>query len=517
MGKKLIAWDLGTGGNKASLYDENGNCLASDFHSYDTAYPNHGWHEQRPEDWWKAVVESTRKLLQKTGADQNEIVACGISGHSLGAVPIGRSGELLRDSTPIWSDGRAEKQAAAFFQTYEEEKWYMRTGNGFTAAFYTAFKIMWYRDNEPGMYRQICKVIGTKDYINFKLTGRLCTDPSYASGCGVWDLKRWDYSAELLDAMHLPRDIFPEVVKSTEVIGTIKPEVANLLGLSRNTCVVAGGVDNSCMALGAMAYRNGRVYNSLGSSSWIAVSADQPLLERKIRPYVFAHVVPDQFASALCVTAGGTAFRWFRDQLGREFMKDAKMRGLDEYDLMTAEAAASPLGAKRLIFNPSLGGGMPLNKTYNLRGGYVGLDLIHTRSDVIRATMEGISMGLRSCLDALRGLTSVGDEMLLVGGGSRSALWRQIYADVYKMTVIKTNIDQQAAALGAAACAAVGVGMWKHFDRIDSLHQVESCVKPIPSHMAFYDQLMQIYNQVTDDFCGIGDMLLTKLPEPPKD
>ena len=221
---------------------------------------------------------------------------------------------------------------------------------------------MWYRDNEPEMYRQIDKVIGTKDYINYLLTGRLCTDPSYASGCGVWDLRSWCYSDELIEAMQLPREIFPEVVPSTQVIGTIKPEIAQKLGLGSNVAVVAGGVDNSCMALGAKAYKNGRVYNSLGSSSWIAVSSDEPLLESKVRPYVFAHVVPGQFASALCVTAGGTAFRWFRDQLGREFLDEAKAKGLDEYDLMTAEAAKSPIGANRLIFNPSLGGGMPMNR-----------------------------------------------------------------------------------------------------------------------------------------------------------
>ncbi|MDC7289389.1 FGGY-family carbohydrate kinase [Blautia schinkii] len=509
MGKKIIAWDLGTGGNKASLYDENGNCVASNFTSYDTFYPAHGWHEQRPVDWWKAVVQSTKKLLKTSGVNTEEIVACGISGHSLGAVPIGKNGELLREYTPIWSDGRAVEEAQHFFEKYDEDTWYTLTGNGFTAAFYTAFKIMWYRNHEPEMYSKIRKVIGTKDYINFKLTGRLCTDPSYASGCGVWDLVKWDYSDELMNAMDLPRNIFPEVIKSTDIVGVILPEAAHMLGLPEHVKVVAGGVDNSCMALGAKAFKEGRVYNSLGSSSWIAVSSKKPLLESKIRPYVFAHVVPEYYASALCVTAGGTAFRWYRDQLGHEFSAAARETGADEYDYMTNEASKSPIGAKRLIFNPSLGGGMPMNKSYNLRGGYVGLDLIHTRADVIRATMEGITMGLRSCLDEIRNMTEIGDEMLLVGGGSKSALWRQIYADIYNMNVVKSNIDQQAAALGAAACAAVGTGIWDDFEQIDELHQVEEYVKPIQENVEFYNREMEIYNKVTDMFCDIGDMLMT--------
>ena len=179
--------------------------------SYNTTYPAHGWHEQKPEDWWEAIVKSTRLLLEKAKVDKNDITCCGISGHSLGAVPVGRDGTLLREFTPIWSDGRATKQVADVFENYSEEKWYMTTGNGFTPAFYSAFKILWYQDNEPEVYRNIGKVIGTKDYINYKLTGRLCTDPSYASGSGVWDLENWRYSSGLIAAMGLPEEIFPRL------------------------------------------------------------------------------------------------------------------------------------------------------------------------------------------------------------------------------------------------------------------------------------------------------------------
>lgn len=505
--KKIIAWDLGTGGAKASLYSDKGECLAKTFVSYDTTYPHHGWHEQQPEEWWKAIVKSTRELLKESGADKGEITCCGISGHSLGTICIGKDGTLLNPSTPIWSDGRAVKQADAFFRTYDKDKWYMTTGNGFTPAFYTAFKLMWYRENQPDLFAKIDKVIGTKDYINYRLTGRLCTDPSYASGSGVWDLRAWAYSDELIGAMGFDKAIFPEVIPSTGVVGTIRPEVADELGLSAKLQVVCGGVDNSCMALGAMAYKEGRVYNSLGSSSWIAVSSKEPVLDVKSAPYVFTHVVPGYFASALCVTAGGTAFRWMRDQLCREFAPEAERTGADIYDLMTAEAAKSPIGAHGLLFNPSLGGGMPMDKSYNLRGAFLGLDLVHTRADIIRASMEGITMGLCACLEELKKITPLGDEMLLVGGGSKSAFWRQIYADIYGMKVLKSNIDQQAAALGAAACAAVGTGLWESFDRIDELHEIEERVEPIAENAAKYRRLMGLYRQATDMLCEIGDKM----------
>ncbi|MEG2542740.1 MAG: FGGY family carbohydrate kinase [Christensenellaceae bacterium] len=509
MSKKIIAWDLGTGGNKASLYDSNGICIGAAFVPYNTTYPAYGWHEQRPADWWAAVIKSTRLLLEQTRADKSEISCCGISGHSLGAVPMGKNGELLRDYTPIWSDGRAVKQAQTVFSKFDEEKWYMMTGNGFTPAFYTAFKILWYKDNEPEMYEKIDKIIGTKDYINYKLTGKICTDPSYASGCGVWDLKKWAYSPELMNAMNLPERIFPEAVASTTVIGHITKEAADLMGLTTRVQVVAGGVDNACMALGAKAYKEGSVYNSLGSSSWIAVSSKKPLLEKTARPYVFAHVVPKYFASAMCIAAGGTAFRWIRDELCKELTSEAKRTGKDEYELMTQEAASSPVGANKLLFNPSMNGGMPMDKSYQMRGAFIGLDLIHTRADLLRASMEGISMSLRLCLDKLRELTKISDEILLVGGGSRSAVWRQIYADVYKVKVRKSNIDQQAAALGAAACAAVGTGMWSDFDEIDSLHIMEKPVVPIIENMQYYDKVMKIFKKVSADLSDAGDLLAT--------
>lgn len=507
MGNKIIAWDLGTGGNKASLYDEKGNCLAAEFVDYPTYYPDLGWHEQKPEDWWNAVVKSTKMLLEKTKIDKEEIVGCGISGHSLGSVPLDKDGNLLREQTPIWSDSRAVKQAEEVFKRYPEEKWYSLTGNGFGPALYTAFKILWYKENEPEMFEKIDKVIGTKDYVNFKLTGRIVTDHSYASGCGVYDLENWCYSDELIEAVGLPKSIFPEIVKSTEVIGTIKEDVAEMLGLSPNTKVVSGGVDNSCMALGAKAFKEGRVYNSLGSSSWIAVSSQKPLIDVKSRPYVFAHVVEGYYASALCIASGGTSYRWVKDQLARELIRRAEEEGKDVYDIMTAMAAESPIGANKLLFNPSLGGGMPMDKSVNIRGAFLGLDLGHTLEDVIRASMEGVTMGLRLCLDELRNLTDISDEMLLVGGGSKSALWRQIYADGYNVKTLKTNIDQQAAALGAAACAAVGVGMWDSFDQIDALHIVEEECEPIKENVEKYNQLLEVYKMAGNALSDIGDQL----------
>ena len=508
MGDYILAYDLGTGGNKASLYDAGGSCVAETFLAYPTHYPKTGWHEQRPCDWWTTVVESTHGLLQQARIDANDITALGISGQSLGVVPLDKGGRLLRDSTPIWSDARSVLQARQMFEKVGEKEWYHLTGNGFPPPLYSVFKIMWYRDHEPEMFRAIDKVIGSKDYINYRLTGRIVTDYSYASGSGVYDLAGWKYSDRLVEASGLPGGIFPDLVASSEVIGTLTKEAAAELGLPAHVRVVAGGVDNSCMALGARNIKDGRIYNSQGSSSWIAVTSRAPVLDDQFRPFVFTAVLPGLFNSAIPVFSSGSSFRWLRDQLCPDLKVQAENEGKDVYDLMTALAAASPVGSKGIIFNPNLAGGSSVDASINIRGAYLGLDLGHCRADLIRATMEGIAMEMRMALDELRAKMELTSDMVVVGGGSRSALWRQIYADVYKMRIIKTNIDQQAAALGAAALAAVGTGLWQDFELIDKIHRVVDITDPIPENVAVYEKLMPVFLKAGGYLAEIGDTIM---------
>jgi xylulokinase len=501
--KKVIAWDLGTGGNKASLYDMDGVCVDSVFVPYNTYYGQRGWHEQEPEDWWKAVAGSTQMLLARSKTKAEDIFCCSISGHSMGVVPVDKAGNLLMRRTPIWSDMRAEKQVLDFFIKTDEKKWYLKTGGGFTPMCYSVFKINWLKENAAEVYRRAFKVLGTKDYILLKLTGRFCTDYSYASSSGVWDLEKWQYSDELLRAAELDAALFPEAVASASVIGRVGKRAAAEMGLSPGVYVAAGGVDDACMALGAMAFKEGRAYASLGSSPWIALATRFPLTDVAARPYTFAHVVPGMFVSALCSASGGSAFRWIREQLCR----DIKAKDGNAYDQMVKEAAAVPPGANRLVFNPSLAGGMPIDGSYKVRGGFVGLDLLHTRADLIRAAMEGVAMSLEKCLAKLRTLSRVEEPLLLTGGGSKSVVWRQIFADVFGSAVSKSNVDEQAAALGAAACALVGSGCWRDFSKIDALHTGRKISEPVFENRVVYKRMMEVYERAADHLSELGEML----------
>lgn len=269
----IIAYDLGTGGVKAALYDDSLKVLAKSFMEYRTYFPGAGLHEQKPSDWWNGVVESTKQLLAASHTDPQAVGAVAISGQSLTAIPVDGSGAALLERVPIWSDGRAKDEARRFFETVDEERWYMTTGNGFPAPCYTIFKLMWMKAHQSEVFSNMKHVLGSKDYINYRMTGKILTDHSYASGTGGYNLKEARYQEEFWDAAGIDMDLLPKIVPSDTVVGYLTEQAARELGLTTKTAVMAGGVDNACMALGATGIRDGAAYISLGSSSWVPVTA----------------------------------------------------------------------------------------------------------------------------------------------------------------------------------------------------------------------------------------------------
>lgn len=500
--KYIIAYDLGTGGAKASLYDENGSSYKDCFISYPTYYPESGFHEQRPADWWNAIVDSTRLLLEGQKIDKKQISCLAVSGHSLGALPMSAEGELLAGSVPIWSDSRAKKQAERFFKTIDQNQWYLTTGNGFPAPLYSVFKIMWYMDNMPELYKNTHQFIGTKDYINYRFTGKLCTDFSYASGSGVYDLKKWDYQQDYIKTSGVDSAKFPQVFPSSEIIGNLTGEAAEALGLHTDVQVACGGVDNACMALGAGSIHEGMAYTSLGSSSWIAVSSEQPIVDIHKKPYVFTHCIPNMFVSSTAIFAAGNSFRWLRDTVCRDLLG-----AVEPYDEMTKLAAGSSIGANKLFFNPSLAGGSSIDKSPNIKGGFLGLQLGHSQSDLIRATLEGITLNLRIALDVMQEYVTLSKDMLIVGGGGKSEFWRKLFADIYNKNIIQTNVGQDAGSLGAAAVAAVGVGLWSDYSKISQLHIEKSRIAPNIENNAKYEQILKLTKTLNDIEAGIGDLI----------
>jgi xylulokinase len=490
----IIAYDFGTGGIKASLYDKDSSCVHSCFQAYETRFPQPGFHEQRPDDWWQAFINATKQLLHESSIDRTQVLSLGISGHSLGLVPLDAEGNSLLEWTPIWSDTRAGEEAKAFFEQYDEKQWYLDSGNGFPAAHYPLFKLKWLQAHSPDVFNKMVSFLGTKDYINFRLTGVIATDYSYASGCGGYHLDNWAYHDKVIDAAELPKAIFPKIVASTDIIGCLHKEAAEATGLPTTVKVVAGGVDNSCMALGAGNISDGNAYNSLGSSSWIAVSSKIPLVDLNSKPFVFTHVVPGLFTSATAIFSAGTALEWFR----KEVFKGA------EYSEITQSAQTSTVGANSLLFNPSLSGGSSLDRSPDCRGAFIGLALSHTKDDMAQAVFEGITLSLRTAYQALNELGCKSNHMRIVGGGSQNEYWMQMFADVFDCSISVTSVNQQCAALGAATLAAIGIGFWDDFSVVEKSHH--DCVEfnPDERNANKYRQIHDEYKKISDDLCDIS-------------
>lgn len=499
---KLIAYDLGTGGIKASLFDADGNSLAEVFQQYETFFPKSKFTEQRPMDWWNGVCNATHILLEQSGCLAEEIACAALSGHSLVAVPLDEDGNLLLEQVPIWSDMRAEDQVPEFFKNLSYEDWYTATGNGDPEECYTILKLMWMRQHQPEVFSKIHKILGSKDFVNYKFTGRICTDPSYASGFGVFNLLNWDYEDRFFEAAGISRNLFSDILPSDSIIGYVTSEASKECGLCPGTPVACGAVDNTCMALGARGLEEGVAYTSLGSSSWIAVTSQKPIVDLKTRPFVFAHARKGYYTSAVSIFSAGNSFRWVRDHLLKDYPDNT-----NTYNVMNQMAEMTPAGAHGVLFNPSLAGGSAQEPSPNLNGGFMGLTLGNTREDLVRASMEGVAMALRKTLEILLKQTTISGDMLLCGGCSKSAVWRRIFADIYNMPVIKTNIDQDAASLGATALAANACELWNGYDMIPDIHKLEDRLEPIPSNVEFYEKLLVIYDEWTNALAGLGDKL----------
>lgn len=496
--KALLAFDLGTSGVKCSLYNEEGQLLGSRYGEYETYYPHPDWRQQRPMDWIVQIREACRALSKEV--PEAEVCGIGVSGHSLGAIPVDAQGNLLVKFMPIWSDARARAQAERFFEKASHKEWYETTGNGFPAELYSLFKIMWYQDNEPEVYEKAAKFIGTKDFVNLYLTGNAVTDISYASGCGLYDLKKGCYRADYAKTAGVGLEKMPEIVASHAIIGHVTAKAAQELGIAEGIPVVAGGVDNACMALGAGCFEEGDVYASLGSSAWITASANTPVVDYDNMVYTFAHCVPGHFIPSLGIFASGSALAWAADN----FFPD--ITGSGRFDEIGALAEQSVAGAHGLMYNPCLAGGSSADKSPNIRGCLFNMELGHTKADVARATFEGIAMHLCATAQPLEKSGQLGKRLLVVGGGAKGAVSRQIYADVFGKEVAVSRVRQDAASLGAAALAAVGSGLWQDFMPLREVHKGLTICQPRMENHEYYQKVMPVYQKLCDACSDLGDM-----------
>jgi xylulokinase len=483
----IIAHDLGTTGNKATLFDAVGSTVATAFEAYDTAYLRPNWAEQDPADWQRAIFRCTRRLLAQSSVEPGDIAAVSFSGHMQGAVVVNREGIPLCPAI-IWADQRATAQADFVRRACGEENIYRLTGHRISAA-YTAAKVLWIKDNQPGIYRQIHKVLQAKDYVAFLLTGVFATDYSDASGTQVFELESRRWADEVLNALGLDPDLFPTVYPSSTVIGGVTVEAAASTGLLAGTPVVIGGGDGACATVGAGSVQVGDAYTNVGSSAWIALTTRHPIFDPQRRTFTFAHLDPELYFPIGTMQSAGGSYAWLESLL---------RAGKDEatlYNAMDTQAATVPPGARGLLFLPYLLGERSPYWNPLARAAFVGLAMSHSRAELSRAVLEGVALNLRLILDALRVQGVRVEAMRLIGGGAQSKLWRQILADVYGLPVLLPTLTAEASALGAAIAGGVGVGLFPDFSVATRLIPAAEAERPNPAHVGRYTALYGLFKE----------------------
>jgi len=483
----LLAHDLGTTGNKATLFDvEQGVVKVSTFEAYPTDYSQPGWAEQDPADWERVIWLCTRRLITQSGIEPGSIAAVSFSGHMQGALLVDRQGVPLRSSI-IWADQRATAQADYITSIFGSDELYRLTGQR-TSPTYTAPKVLWIKEHQPSIYRQAFKVLQPKDYAAFLFSGVFATDYSDASATLLFDLTNRRWALDVINTLGLNSELFPEVYPSTTVIGHVTPQAAAASGLVAGTPVVIGGGDGACATVGAGSVREGEAYAYIGSSSWIAVTSRQPILDPKQRTFTLAHLMPDYYFSLGTMQAAGGAYGW----LERLLYPDGNPQALQ---VMDAQAASIPPGANGLLFLPYLMGECSPYWNPRARGAMVGLTMAHSQPEVSRAVLEGVSFNLRLILDALRTQDIQIGRLLLIGGGAKSPVWRQILADVLELPIWLPALTTEATALGALIAGGVGVGIFPDFNVIDRLIAIREAERPQPAHHQRYAALLDLFKQ----------------------
>ncbi len=492
--KYLLGIDLGTSGLKTIIIDEMGKLIASSLIEYPLAQPEPGWAEQNPEDWLQAALASIKQVLEQSGLAASSIKGIGLSGQMHGLVLLDKEKKVLRPAI-IWCDQRTAKEVAELTLLIGKERVMAITGNPVVAGF-TSAKLQWVKNNEKEIYAEVQQVLLPKDYLRACLTDSFATEVSDASGTGWLDLQKRQWSEELLDILALPQKWLPRVYESHEVSGYLTVAAAAETGLLAGTPVVGGGGDQAAGAIGNGIVASGVVSVTLGTSGVVFASTNEVKIDPLGRVHTFCHAIPNTWHTMGVTQGAGLSLRWFRDQLAEDARALAAKTGQDVYNLMFEMIKNVSIGSDRLIYLPYLMGERTPHLDSYARGVFFGLAHRHSKAEMLRAIVEGVTFSLRECLEILQGLGIDCTELRASGGGAKSLLWRQMLADCFGKS-IKTVGVEEGPAYGAAILAGVGTGIFVSVPAaVKSIVKTNEELMPNQKNKLEYDKYFQLYKQL---------------------
>ena len=489
MGKYLLAHDIGTSGNKATLFAVEGKLIKSAHAAYEVYYGEGGKAEQNPEDWWNAVCICTREIME--GIAPEDILAVSFSAQMQCCLVVDNEGKVLRPAM-IWADTRAKCQAKELEEKLAGLNYYDLLGHPLSPS-YSIEKFMWIRDNEPEVYEKTYQMLQVKDYIIYRMTGKFVTDHSDASGTNAYDLTKQCWAKEVLDAAGISEEKLPKIHASSDVIGRLTEEAAKELGLTTQTKVVCGGGDGACSALGAGCVDAGEMFLCFGTSAWIAGTTDEKVLDDAKVCMCFAHVIPGKYVPCGTMQSAGSAYSYIKNTFCHEEIEKAKELGRNSWESINLLAEQSPAGADGLIFLPYLAGERSPRWNPDASGSFLGIRMYHEKGDYIRAVLEGVAMNMDLILQAHRKSIPV-EKMILTGGGAKGKIVAQILADVLGIPMKRPNYMEESTSIAAAVIAGVGCGAYEDFHAINKFLTFSEPIMPNVSVKGVYDKQKKVFD-----------------------
>jgi len=478
----FLGIDVSTTGAKALLIDENGTVVSSATNPLPLSTPKPLWSEQDPHDWWNGIVSSIRQALSAAGVTGDDVKAIGLTGQMHGLTMLDAAGEVLRPAI-LWNDQRTGPQCDEIRRRIGRERFIQITGNDALTGF-TAPKILWVQEEEPDVYAKAAHILLPKDYIRYRLTREYGTDKAGGAGTVLFDIRKRDWSPEVLEALDIPADWLPPTYEGPEVSGTISAATAELTGLKAGTPVVGGGGDQAAGAVGVGAVEPGIVSLVLGTSGVVFATTGEPFIDPQGLLHAFCHSVPNTWHLMGVMLSAAGSLQWYRDTLAPG----------TSFDDLLAPVTTVEVGAEGLLFLPYLTGERTPHPDPLARAGFVGLTLRHSKPHLTRAVLEGVAFGLRDSMELVKsaGLGNI-RQVRLSGGGAKSPIWRQILADVLGQELVTVNTTE-GGAFGAALLAGVGAGAWASVpEACAGIIKVVDRIEPQAAQVTAYNQLYPLY------------------------
>ena len=474
-----IGVDLGTSAVKLLLMDEKGEIKKIVSREYPLYFPHPGWSEQKPEDWFKQSMDGIKELTAE--CDKENVAGISFGGQMHGLVALDENDEVIRPAI-LWNDGRTGEETDYLNQVIGKEKLSEYTANIAFAGF-TAPKILWMKKHEPDNFAKIKKIMLPKDYLAYKLSGSFSTDVSDASGMLLMDVKNRCWSKEMLDICGITEEMLPKLYESFEVVGTLKREIAEALGLSADVKVIAGAGDNAAAAVGTGTVGEGMCNISLGTSGTIFISSKKFGVDEHNALHSFAHA-DGHYHLMGCMLSAASCNKWWNEEI------------LKTKDFAAEQSRITKLGENQVFYLPYLMGERSPHNNPDARAMFIGMSMDTTREDMTQAVLAGVAFGLRDSLDVARSLGIQMERTKICGGGAKSPLWKKIIANVMNMKVDVIE-SEEGPALGGAMLAAVGCGEYEDVETIaKKLVKVIDTVEPEEELVAKYEERYQKFRKI---------------------